>query len=211
MSSTYRPEIGQLMIDTSFQNYSVEELEYVKGKLYKISERLHELDKESALSAGVGYGIDFENNVFEMHPYYWGECECNYDAAEEKWSKENEHHPQCYQILLESRFKAANPEGSLLVPIDETEKQLCSEMGLSYPEGSAVHCTCDFRDRWNAFLEENDHDASCRITKPNFRHKKLDFEVNWYKYIGRGMSMNKPLDKKALRGIFRECFKSIEG
>ena len=42
---------------------------------------------------------------------------------------------------------------------------------------------------------------------PNFKHG--DFEVRWYKYLGRGMSMNKEIDANKFFEIIDLCLKSV--
>jgi hypothetical protein len=41
----------------------------------------------------------------------------------------------------------------------------------------------------------------------NFKYK--DIEISWYKYLGRGMSINKPITEKQAVKMFDECIKSI--
>lgn len=42
---------------------------------------------------------------------------------------------------------------------------------------------------------------------PNF--KCGDFEVRWYKYLGRGMSMNKPIDANRFFLLLDKCLSSV--
>ena len=44
---------------------------------------------------------------------------------------------------------------------------------------------------------------------PNFKHKESGLEVRWYKYIGRGMSINRNICPKCFYSIFVECMNSI--
>ena len=41
----------------------------------------------------------------------------------------------------------------------------------------------------------------------NFKYK--DFEVSWYKYLGRGMTMNKKIDLDFIEQMYQDCVKSI--
>jgi hypothetical protein len=50
------------------------------------------------------HGLDFENEVFAIHAYYWGDCTCGYEDREDSWSLSNEHESHCYQIELRSRL-----------------------------------------------------------------------------------------------------------
>lgn len=48
--------------------------------LVKLTERLVKTKKcdwvGGILGGEFGYGCDFKNKVFEMRPFYWGECDC---------------------------------------------------------------------------------------------------------------------------------------
>lgn len=44
-----------------------------------------------------GYGAHFEDDVFVMRPYYWGECDCGADEREDAFWMENAHSDDCYQ------------------------------------------------------------------------------------------------------------------
>lgn len=59
-----------------------------------------------------------------------------------------------------------------------------------------AYCWCDG--------ERAEHVNGC---PPNF--KCGDFEASWYKYLGRGSSMNKPITKDEFEVILRRCFESL--
>lgn len=46
---------------------------------------------------------------------------------------------------------------------------------------------------------------------PNFRHKKSGLEIRWYKYIGRGMTVNNHVCPNCFFNIFAECMNSLRG
>ena len=48
---------------------------------------------------------------------------------------------------------------------------------------------------------------SQRSALPNFRCG--DLEVRWYKYVGRGMSMNRPIDANAFFVLIDRCVESV--
>jgi len=52
-----------------------------------------------------------------------------------------------------------------------------------------------------------DERDEARCALPNF--KCGDFEVRWYKYCGRGMSINRPIDRAEFAEIFKKCVDSI--
>ena len=44
---------------------------------------------------------------------------------------------------------------------------------------------------------------------PNFKHYKTGLEIRWYKYIGRGMSVNKHVCPECFYNVFVECMNSL--
>lgn len=176
------------------------------------------------LGGEFGYGAEYNNAVFEMRPFYWGDCDCGWDETEDEWCNTHDHHDDCYQSELAkmkiqagwtqkdfgwleppaawSYDKATAEEGAIY-------KHLCEKHGLSYPNGCAIHCTCDYAPAWHAFVAAHNggHKPTCSLELPNFRHKASGFEVRWYKYIGRGMETS---DVKAdLHALFAECLSSL--
>lgn len=45
----------------------------------KISERHPDLESGYGLGGPSGYGVDFENDIFAMRRFYWGDCDCGND------------------------------------------------------------------------------------------------------------------------------------
>ena len=43
----------------------------------------------------------------------------------------------------------------------------------------------------------------------NFNFKYKDFEVSWYKYLGRGMTMNKKIDLDFIEQMYQDCVRSL--
>ena len=52
-------------------------------------------------------------------------------------------------------------------------------------------------------------DDSKTVQIPNFKYK--DFEVSWYKYLGRGMEQSREISEEEFRTIFKECLNSLVG
>lgn len=170
--------------------------------LYELSKALGTLNPEAQshglLGGEWGYGQDFANDVFEMFPYWWGDCECGADAAEWKWEEENPHADDCYQAELARRggWDAAHT--------------LAAEWGLP-DRGCAVHCTCGQNERRIAWLNEHAHDERCPIVRPNFKHFASGIEVRWYKYIGRSMEVSDEVDAATWGRIMADCLASLSG
>lgn len=175
------------------------------------------------LGGEFGYGANFENDVFAMRTYYWGDCDCGYEQKDIAWSESHEHAPECYQRRVVSDMTAAGGKPSAFsktyvdrpqnVGYDEWRKiearirrKWCKHFGLSFPSCCAIHCTCDYDKEWKVFRAVNDHLPTCSLELPNFRHKASGFEVRWYKWIGRDMQTSGDAD---LRRMFAECMDSL--
>lgn len=201
-------ELGQSMFGNKWEE--IDAPDYISGDLYDLSEMLGQLNPEEQahglLGGEWGYGQEFDNDVFEMHPYWWGDCECPYEAAEAAWDATHSHAPDCYQAELEKREEAERARGDKgylgIAPA------LAKEWGLPY-EGCAVHCTCTHDDEWNEWSAKNEHEPTCHIVLPNFRHKASGLAVHWYKYIGRSVTVNRKISRVEWRRIFDACVNSV--
>lgn len=175
----------------------------VADDLYDLSEALGKRDPESQahgfLGGEWGYGQDFENDVFEMHPFWWGDCECGYEEREVEWENSHRHAADCYRTALHALGDVAFG--------DDRGPALARSWGL--PErGWGVHCTCGREDARLAWVEAHPHPDHCPQVRPNFRHKPSGTEVRWYKYIGR--SMDGPhVTKREWQSIVDECEASL--
>lgn len=57
-----------------------------------------------------GYGAHFENDVFVMRPFYWGDCDCGADERGDKWHAANPHKADCFRTVLHARFAKYDEE-----------------------------------------------------------------------------------------------------
>jgi len=46
------------------------------------------------------------------------------------------------------------------------------------------------------------------VYAPNFKYK--DFEVEWYKYLGRGTEVNRPITPDEINEMLKDCLNSLE-
>jgi hypothetical protein len=148
----------------------------------------------------------FENDVFRMQPYYWGDCDCGYDEKEWQWDKEHKHAEACYQIeyrKIRDTTEYFSKEAQTLI------EELCGRYGLSYPSSCAVHCTCDYEKEWAAWSAENKHAETCALVQPNFSFKPTGFKLDWYKYALRSSYSSAPLTKELIDEMFTECERSM--
>lgn len=158
----------------------------VSGSLRRLTETIARTGVEPSaglLGGEFGYGCDYENDVFVMWPFWWGDCDCGRDEAEYAFEEMNPHLDTCYQIELKRRTGAGDNW------IGDECRKLAAEWGL--PEvGCAVHCTCGAHERWTAWAESHPHAPRCSEGRPNFEHKPSGSVVRWYKYIGRSMEID---------------------
>lgn len=169
-------------------------------------------------------GDEFENHVFEVFPYYWGDCTCGFDDIE----FEEPHSPDCYQSALRNeKIKAGWTENNLgwldrpngnyektSKEEDKIYKRLCKQFGLSYPNGCAVHCTCDYNERYLKWMQQNGypdgHKNNCLLEKPNFLYKPTGFQIQWYKYPLRDSYTNMKVSLDEFDDIIDDCIKSLK-
>lgn len=66
-------------------------------------------------------------------------------------------------------------------------------------------CKCNecWENGWSKEL------CKCGWSPQEYNFKWRDFEVSWYKYLGRGMSQNRPISKSELTQMLNECLNSI--
>jgi len=150
---------------------------------------------------------EYSNDTFEMRPYWWGECECGFDEAEYDWCLSNRH-VDCYQneyVILRERYG-----GTFNVPEYEIER-LCEKHGIEYDGGlgSAMHCTCDYDDKYGEWSLHNRHADDCPVVLPNFHHKPTGYSLTWYKHPLRDAYANIHLSKKEFKEIVKDCMRSL--
>lgn len=207
-------EIGNMMFGNSMGKFKIE-----RGKYETQMQFLF-------LAMGVdSYGEEFKNDIFEVHPYYWGDCTCGYDELEQKWSEENKHEYSCYQKLVDKDLikmgfimtswgvlnapKNINYDRAIKIK-DGIRAKWCNHFGLTYPQGCAVHCTCSHDKKWREFYQNNTHKSNCPIVIPNFKHYKSGLEIKWYKYPLRDAYSNMEIDQKMFLSIIKDCIVSLK-
>lgn len=61
------------------------------------------------LGGPFGYGIEFENDTFEMHPFWWGDCTCGVPEDANGFSMGG-HQPTCRYEMPNFRHKTSGIE-----------------------------------------------------------------------------------------------------
>lgn len=213
-------ELGQLLFGNKFEDYHCPD--HIADDLIDLSKALSNLvpynQAHGVLGGEFGYGNDFANDVFEMFPYYWGDCECSFGELEYQWCQENDHELHCYQVELKQRFEDHGleefgfPHKMKYEKAEELREKVYQELLTKHNlprQGRAVHCTCDLENKWQQFIENNQHDPRCGVIRPNFHHFASGVMIYWYKYIGRSMTINCAISKQQWRQIYDECMQSL--
>lgn len=169
-----------------------------------------------------GYGVDFENEVFEMHPDWQGDCTCG--ATEPK------HLSDCdittkWSEWVSARLSYAAPpktDAEIDAAIEESVKLgLSRRMAALSACGSTIDfdrleeyeqqhpppsCTCGVSAAWE---ERDEHEPSCRLEQHCFTYKPTGFVLDWYKYIGRDNEIVEAGSDVTLKDMLETCLRSI--
>ena len=150
----------------------------------------------------------FENEVFRVEPAGASPCECGYEARESEWFEVETHQPDCFQ----TEHEALREKHGTLPEVPEVAlKALCLKHGRSWNDGyaSAVHCTCEFDDRWKRWKAANDHDLDCPAVRPSFEYKPSGFWMRWDEHPILGASMSRALDRVQFKAVVLHCERSL--
>lgn len=200
--TSYEPELGQMMFGNAYSEFALGKNErQAEEKLYELSEMIGKKNPDVQAHGLLGgewcYGQDFVNDVFEMRPYWWGDCTCGASSPK--------HVDDCEQITKRDEwidrrldYAAGEPDEFEGRPPDLNKMKEFAEQN-PFPS-----CTCGAEDVW---VESATHASDCREVLPNFRCG--DLEIRWYKYIGRGMSANRKVTGEELQRVFRRCRQSL--
>lgn len=66
-----------------------------------ISKANPDLDNSYGLGGPDGYGCDYENDIFAMRRFYWGDCDC----GAEEGADDEPHKPTCSLLLPNFVYK----------------------------------------------------------------------------------------------------------
>jgi hypothetical protein len=174
-----------------------------------------------------GYGIDFENDVFEMH-YDRQDYDCDCGASEPK------HADSCDVLTKAEAHRRARMDFATDKKTDaERDSEIAESIARGMPKRMAILGACgstlDFKRMmefdethpWpacscgaaEAFVERDDHARNCRRSiaeRPNFYHKLTGLTVRWYKYIGRDNEVEVG-SAESLKDVLESCLASFSG
>ena len=167
-------------------SFGEEDEETWAGLLRRLTRELAERGED--ISAGLlggeyGYGAQFENNVFMMHPFCW----CEADDC-----------PWCIGCDCALRYFHGDRE------VTEEEFWAAEKRGYAEPGArSEVATECLFCKSGGSAATMG---GGPGVRAPNFWHKPSGVKVWWYKYIGRGMEFDGSGDPLA---VISECIASL--
>lgn len=188
------------------------------------------------LGGRFGYGANFENDVFMMHPFCWCEGEdclwCSGSGCQSPPIREP-HRAGCYQerlAALQQQFGERETwDGGEYFHVsygspnrkryEKAKRELCRELKQDYKSGNEVRCSCGVDTEWKARYDSCQCDWHLgrgifrfgpATEAPHFWHKQSGFQVRWYKWIGRDMEFNREtLTGAQWHSILLECFESL--
>lgn len=196
--SAYEPELGQACFGPSWESHDAEHL---AEEMHRLAEAIKRAIPDP--DGDGSYGVNYSNAAFAMRRYYWGDCTCGFGDEDSDWEDANPHVDDCFhEEFLREMDKPGHDEDAVI-------RRLCGKHGLPYPDRYQLYCTCGVDGRYAAWRAENDHDPACGLVLPNFRHVASGLRVNWYKYIGRGMSSNRPVTEAEFTRIVDDCIASL--
>ncbi len=128
------------------------------------------------------------------------------------------------EIILPSGAMGASPDDDILDRMLRTlatkastdPDEWCDKYGTRFENDVFMmhpYCWCEKKDcPWCAvgmpFKIANQ--KNCGPAAPNFHHKPSGFKVWWYKYIGRGVTMEPELSPEKILVVGQECLGSLD-
>lgn len=101
------------------------------------------------------------------------------------------------ESLIDSMLRAVGEKYS-----EDKDAEWAGKYGTNYE--NELFAMCKF-----CWCEKEDCKV-CNGELPNFHYKPLDFKLSWYKYIGRGVEMNKTLTQTEILEMANTLLKEKE-
>lgn len=172
-----------------------------------------------------GYVCEYDGEViFEIFPYWWGDCTCGIDKENEKlrskWRKElfTDYQWRTYMTFDDyckrdcpAYLFGENGEENRNKSVDELMK-ICT-CGQVRKNKNLENRKAKIKDKIKEYerreIEELlDHKDSCLLLKHNFVYhpgRQDEVWIDWYKYPFRDSYINKPLSNDEIKFIFKDC------
>lgn len=134
--------------------------------------------------------IDKRGNpdIFDVN----GKSYHSYEEAKAALSENGGHMSSRRSAQSEKAFRQWKKLYIQLENFEESlSRRLCGKFRIPWNKGygSAVHCTCGKDEQAEVFFKNKNHEFRCHVEFPQFWFKLSDTRVQWYKYIGRDMSV----------------------
>ncbi len=202
----YEPEMGQAIFGQPHSEYECPE--FIHAGLTRLAEEMARVERnitqQEYESPTSNSGAIYETDAFSMHAYYWGDCTCGAQQPQhtDECQRGNQSRWMEWRDARSEKCKC-NVEATEDGEFYELDAVLCEQFAKDNPEPQ-WKCVCGAADGW---VERDECDVTCRTMQPNF--KCGDFEVRWYKYLGRGMSMNRVVDANEFFELIDKCLASV--
>ncbi len=211
MTKAYEPELGQAAFGNPARELECPEyiealLDHLGNEIQRVVRNVTQKPYEPPTGNVGGFYI---NDTFAMRSYYWGECVCGFEQRDWAWSEAHEHAAACWQHKWKQVNEEFKDKRRWEEPWRSRELARAKELGWPFDrtDGIAVYCDCGYDRDYAEWRITNDHAPDCPTILPNFRCG--DFEVSWYKYLGRGMSMNRAVSEAESVQILTRCLESV--
>lgn len=163
------------------------------------------------------YG-DYVSDLFDYHPYYWGDCTCGFEEKLEFWEDSHFHSNTCYHTVVRERINSymasfpvlVNDFHDRLTMEHEIAKEVAKEMGLPSADGFMSICTCEYRIRHMEYTSTHTHSADCRIIWPNFFFKPTGYMLEFYKYPLRDSYASRDLNPEEFKQMIDQCIAFVK-
>lgn len=205
----FEPELGQMAFGKPWEQYEVPR--QIGDMLCELADMLLDNIYDSPSD-----GVEYCNDVFEMHKFWWGDCTCGFDDEEWEWLERHPHKPDCFHVKYEKYEKELEEKGITLYNHKTKEKwkqlmkKFAEENGYPRLEGIAVYCDCGRDEEYEKWLQTHGHKPDCKLVVPNFLYKPTGLAIYWYKWIGRSMSANQKIRPREFRKIIDHCIQSAQ-
>jgi hypothetical protein len=230
-------ELGNLIFGNSRGEYPLERGVGFEEELYRLFDVIA---KSQGRQSGDSYGEEYENDVFSVFPYYWGDCTCGFDNYEFT----EEHSSKCFQKELEqeklkngwiknnygfldyigSGLKFGDNEDKAYKIEEKREKNIVKKLyekkkgwdtkSKDWWYGFAVRCDCDYNQRYENWLKQigypDGHREDCLLIKPNFLYKPTGLRIKWYKYPLRDAYISEEISLEEFRKVIDHCVQSVK-
>lgn len=206
-------ELGNLVFGNSRGEVEVPRLAGFEQELF----RLFDAYVSERDNSWREYGVEFENDVFSVTPYWWGECTCGWEDVDDGHERAYalEHRPECYQTeYMALPCRLGEEERWAIRAL--YEKRGWDTTAKNWWYGCGGRCDCDYDERYASILAEyavqfgyEGHRPDCKLVTPNFLHKPSGYALSWYKYPLRDSYANRVVSLAEFRRMIDECVASI--